>query len=96
MAAPAPDMAPYTAIARLRFGPAGKVVVISDSAVGEAMAAPTPCRTRAAISQVSLWARPPRPEAKAKSSTPMMNILRRPSRSPERPPSSSRPPKASV
>jgi len=32
---PAPDIAPYTAIARLRFGPAGKVVVIKDSAVGD-------------------------------------------------------------
>ena len=41
-AAPAPDMAAYTANARLRAGPAGKVVVISANAAGEAIAAPRP------------------------------------------------------
>ena len=46
-AAPAPDIAAYTANARLRAGPAGNVVVISARAAGEASAAPRPCRPRA-------------------------------------------------
>ncbi len=50
-AAPAPDIAAYTANARLRCGPAGNVVVISASAAGEASAAPRPCSPRAAEQQ---------------------------------------------
>ena len=65
-AAPAPDIAAYTANARLRCGPAGKVVVISASAAGEASAAPRPWRPRAPSSSASLWARPPSSEATAK------------------------------
>ena len=95
-AAPAPDIAAYTPMARLRAGPAGKVVVIRARAVGEARAAPTPCRARAPSSMPSVWARPPRREAPAKTSTPVMKTLRRPNRSPRRPPRSSRPPKARV
>ena len=63
MAAPAPDIAAYTPMARLRAWPAGKVVVIRARAVGEASAAPTPCRARAASSIASFWARPPSSEA---------------------------------
>ena len=65
-AAPAPDMAAYTANARLRCGPAGNVVAISASAAGEARAAPRPCRPRAASSRPSLVARPPSSEATPK------------------------------
>ena len=96
MAAPAPDIAAYTANARLRGGPAGNVVVMSERAVGEAMAAPSPCSMRAPIIWPSLCAMPPSSEATAKITTPAMKTLRRPSRSPMRPPSSSRPPNASV
>ena len=39
-------MAEYTAVARVRGGPSGKVTAISDSAVGAAIAAPAPCTAR--------------------------------------------------
>ena len=42
MAAPAPDMAAKTPMARLRSLPAGKVVVMSASALGAASAPPRP------------------------------------------------------
>ena len=77
-AAPAPDIAAYTANARLRAGPAGNVVVISASAAGEASAAPRPWSARAASSVPSVVARPPSPEATAKIARPIMKILRRP------------------
>ena len=56
-------IAEYTAIARLRGGPSGKVTAISDSAVGAAIAAPAPCTARAAISQAWSVASPPSSEA---------------------------------
>ena len=49
--APPPAETPAnTPNARLRSGPSWKVVVISASEVGEAIAPPTPCRARAASS----------------------------------------------
>src|SRR4051794_18830804 len=51
---------------------------------------------RAAIIWVSLCEMPPSSEANAKITTPAMKTLRRPSRSPIRPPSRSRPPNARV
>ena len=51
MAPPATATAPKTPKARLRSSPSAKLVVINDSAVGAAMAAPTPWRARAASSQ---------------------------------------------
>ena len=95
-APPATLMAAYTPMARLRSLPSGKVTAISDSAVGAANAPPMPCTTRAASSQDWLVAKPPASEASENSSTPKMKMRRRPSRSPDRPPSSSRPPKARV
>jgi hypothetical protein len=77
-AAPAPDIAAYTAKARLRAGPAGNVVVISASAAGEASAAPRPCRPRAPSRRPSLLAAPPSSEATAKMASPVMKIRRRP------------------
>ncbi len=65
-AAPTPDIAAYTAKARLRAGPAGNVVAIRASAAGEASAAPRPWRPRAASSSPSLVARPPSSEATPK------------------------------
>src|SRR5580765_2177413 len=93
-AAPAPDIAAYTAIARLRSLPAGKVVLIRARAAGEASAAPAPWRTRATRRISWFGARPPRSEAAQKTMTPTVNIRRRPKRSPSRPPSMSRLPKA--
>ncbi len=78
MAAPTPDMAANTENARLRSGPAGNVVVISASAVGEAMAAPTPCSPREPSSMASFCATPPRAEATANKVTPAMKMRRRP------------------
>ena len=83
-------------MARLRGGPSGKVTAISDSAVGAANAPPTPCRTRAVSSHSWLVANPPSSEATENSRMPAMKTRRRPSRSPDLPPSSSSPPKASA
>ncbi len=89
-------IAAYTPMARFRGGPSGKVVVTSASAVGAVIAAPAPCTARAASSQAWVVANPPASEAAENKRMPAMNTLRRPSRSPARPPSSSSPPKASA
>ncbi|CAM5741851.1 hypothetical protein SHIRM173S_02169 [Streptomyces hirsutus] len=96
MAPPPAETAAKTPKARLRSGPSGKVVVISASEVGEAIAPPTPCSTRAASSCQGSWANPPRSEAKVNSRMPVMKTRRRPRMSPALPPRSSRPPKVSV
>jgi hypothetical protein len=96
MAPPATATAPKTPKARLRSVPSAKLVVINDSAVGAAMAAPTPWRARAASSRPDVVARPPRKEARVKTRMPAMKVRRRPRMSPARPPSSRRPPKVRV
>ena len=58
-APPEPATAPQTPSALLRSAPSLNIVVTSDSAAGEMSAAPRPCAARAAMSQTSLWARPP-------------------------------------
>jgi hypothetical protein len=93
---PATAVAANTPKARLRSRPSAKLVVISDRAVGAAMAAPIPWRARAASSQPAEVARPPRKEASVNSRIPAVNTRRRPRMSPARPPSSSSPPKVSV
>ena len=77
-APPATLIAAYTPIARLRGGPSGKVIAISDSAVGAANAPPTPCKTRAPSSQAWVVANPPSSEASENSRMPKMKIRRRP------------------
>jgi hypothetical protein len=64
-----------------------------ESAAGEMIAAPKPWIARAAISTGSDHASPHRNEATVKTATPTMNMRRRPSMSPDRPPSSRNPPK---
>src|SRR5665213_397737 len=64
MAAPDPDTAANTPNALLRSAPSSKLVVISDSAVGDAIAPPTPCNARAASSHDDEVASPPRKDAK--------------------------------
>jgi hypothetical protein len=54
------------------------VVVISASAVGDAIAAPTPWRPREPSSMTSFWAKPPRNDPTANTLTPSMKIRRRP------------------
>ncbi len=90
------DIAAYTPIARFRGLPSGNVTAISDSEVGAANAPPTPWKTRAVSSQAWVVANPPTSEAPVNSRMPKMKMRRRPSRSPDRPPSSSSPPKASA
>ena len=55
------------------------------------MAPPTPWATRAAISHSWSVANPPSSEAAVKMTTPMVNIRRRPKRSPLRPPEEKQP-----
>ena len=74
MAPPATATAPNTPKARLRSSPSAKLVVINDSAVGAAMAAPTPWRARAASSQPDEVARPPRNEARVNTRMPAMKV----------------------
>ncbi len=59
MAPPPAETAAKTPKARLRSGPSGNVVVMSASEVGEAIAPPMPCSTRAASSCHGSWASPP-------------------------------------
>ncbi len=69
---------------------------MSASEVGEAIAPPMPCSTRAASSCHGSWANPPSREARVKMRMPAMKTRRRPRMSPARPPRSSSPPKVSV
>ena len=71
-------IAAYTPMARLRGGPSGNVVAISDSAAGATMAPPTPCRARAPSSQASVVAKPPSSEASENRMTPAMSTRRLP------------------
>jgi hypothetical protein len=96
MAPPAPATAANTPKARLRSRPWAKLVVIRASAVGAAMAPPTPWSALAASSQPEVVARPPTNEAKVNSRMPATNTRRRPRMSPARPPSSNSPPKVRV
>ncbi len=91
-AAPEPPTAPQMPSALLRSAPSVKVVDTIDRPAGVTSAAPRPCTARAAISAVSLLARPQANDAIVKRITPATNILRRPSRSAARPPSSRKPP----
>jgi hypothetical protein len=53
---------------------------------GHISAPPIPIRVRLAISQVSVWAAPPRADIEAKITVPAKKALRRPKRSARRPP----------
>ena len=94
-AAPAPDTAAYTPSARLRSSPSLNSVVIRDSAVGDAIAPPTPWTARPISRSGKFTAMPAAKLPTLNRARPTMNIRRRPRMSPIRPPSSSKPPKAS-
>ena len=96
MTDPMPVIAAKIAVAALRAGPFGNVVAISARAVGDAIAAPTPCSSRAVTRVVSFHASPHRTEAMVNSATPTMKVRLRPMMSPRRPPSSISPPKVST
>ncbi len=82
-------------MARLRAGPSGKLVAMSESAVGAAIAPPTPCIARVMMSHTSVVAKPPSSDETAKIAMPIMNIRRLPKRSPVRPPNNNSPPNVS-
>ena len=67
-----------------------------DSVAGIISAEPTPCTARQATSHVSLGEKPMAALAEAKMTTPARKILRRPNRSPRRPPVTSSTAKDSV
>jgi hypothetical protein len=72
------------------------VVVMIDSTAGASSAAPRPCATRPATSIPGELASPLTADAAVNSATPARNRRLRPNRSPARPPSSKKPPNASV
>jgi hypothetical protein len=96
MTEPTPVIAANTAVAALRAGPLGKVVATSARPVGEAIAAPTPCSSRAITRVGSSQATPQRMDAMVNKATPTMKVRLRPIVSPSRPPSSISPPKVST
>ena len=96
IANPALDIPENRASTRIRALGSVNVVVSSARVFGPAMAPPMPWSTRAASNHPADGARPPASEATVNSTTPAMNMVRLPNRSPARPPSSNRPPKTSV
>ena len=95
-APPPAAIALHTPSAFVRSAPSAKVVVMIDSAAGETSAPPSPCSAREATSNSDDVARPLSSDATVNTITPATNTLRRPIRSPARPPSSRKPPKTSV
>jgi hypothetical protein len=77
-------------IALLRAGPSAKFVVMRENAAGAVKAAATPFTKRVAMRMDGSSTRPPSSEAAANTPSAMSRIRRRPSRSANRPPSSSR------
>ena len=71
-----------SATARVRSRALGEAGVSRASVDGAAIAAPTPCRARAASSQAADWASPPSSEATVNSAMPATKTRRRPRMSP--------------
>jgi hypothetical protein len=85
---------PYTPIAFARSAGSGNIVTIIPRMTAEVIAPPRPCTKRAATSISWLCASPHASEATVKTASPVRKTPRRETRSPSRPASSSRPPKA--
>ncbi len=96
IAPPAPAMPPSAPSALLRSAPSAKVTVVIENTDGERIAAAAPCAVRAKISISDDWDSPAISEVSAKSPRPTMKKIRRPSRSPMRPPRSRNPPNVSA
>ena len=75
---PADDTAAKTLRARVLSGPSGKLICRRESAVDEAMAAPTPWTALETRRTTSEGASPPEREERAKIKSPMLKTLRRP------------------
>ena len=93
---PTAVIAANTAVAKLRAGPLGNVVATRARPVGEAMADPTPCDSRAITRVTSSQATAHSTDEMVNSATPTMKVRLRPIVSPSRPPSSISPPKVST
>ena len=96
MAPPAAAEKLNAPIARARSPGSGNSVTIMPRMTAEASAPPTPWTKRAATSAPGPVARPHSSEAPVNTASPATSTLRRPRRSPRRPASSSRPPKATM
>ena len=96
MAPPAAETVVNSPMAFTLAAPSGKMVVSRARPAGAARAPPAPCRARAASSIQLAVASPPASELKVNRAIPAKKVRRRPSRSPERAPSRSRPPKVST
>ncbi len=72
----------------------GNIVTIMPSTTAEVSAPPAPCTKRAITSICWFTASPQTADAAVKTASPIRKIRRRPARSPSRPASSNRPPKA--
>ena len=92
-ASPDAPTEPQTASARLRDGPAGKVVPSRPSTAGCSSAAAKPCVPRAASRIAPSCAAPPTPLVTPKSTIAMMNTRFAPTLSARRPPTIKRPAK---
>ena len=96
MAAPEPAMPPRIPSALFRSAPSRKVTSVIEKTDGERIAPAAPCRSRATMSISDDCESPASSEVTRKSPRPTMKRLRRPSRSPMRPPSRRNPPKVSA
>ncbi len=86
--------AEYTLIARAVCRCSRNTPTTMPSTIADAAAPPTPWRKRAAIKSSALGASPQSTEERVNRDRPAVKTRRRPSRSPSRPASRSRPPKA--
>ena len=90
---PATAVNTYALIARARSVGVGNSITMIARITEACIAAPMPCRKRAAINSVELSAAPHSSEAIVNRVTPARNTRLRPSRSPSRPASSRKLPK---
>ena len=97
IAAPEPAIAPRMPSALFRSAPSAKVTSVIEKTDGERIAPAAPCSEPRDDQHRGRGARGPRAaRSRAKSARPTMKRLRRPSRSPMRPPSSRKPPNVSA
>jgi hypothetical protein len=94
--APSPIDSTNSDIALARCAPGSVIAISSTSVLGAASAAPTPWRTRAAISIPGVTASPPKAEAATNTEIPISSARRGPMIDPTRPLSRTSPPKTSA
>jgi hypothetical protein len=96
IAAPEPAIAPRMPSALFRSDPSSNVTETIEKTDGERIAPAAPWARRAAMSIPAETERPQISEVTAKRPSPIMKSMRRPRRSPARPPSSRKPPNVSA